>query len=199
MANTQGTVIFSGENPGLTLYKPGTDEVVAAVSYWRSVYSGAGDGNALLMWIDPSAIDAPNVTGTTILADNSGMARLVADRFTGHFENFRDRGFATAEPQQARFVQEGDGRWYHRVVANTGEDVIELVWGEVLQFELIQSADFELGPSRWDLATVICPCEIAMITINNVNLVGEVRVTRADDDIKSSAFLAFSETWLERS
>ena len=48
-------IIFSGENPGLTLYKPGTDQVIAKVSYWRCVYSGAGDGNAMLIWVDPEA------------------------------------------------------------------------------------------------------------------------------------------------
>lgn len=199
MANTNGSVIFSGENPGLTLYKPGTDEVVAAVSYWRSVYSASGDGNALLLWVADGATDIAGATGTHIYADNAGMARIVADRFTGHFENFRDRGFASAEPQQARFYQDGDGRWYHRVVANIGDNVIELTWWTVLQHELIQRADFALGPSRWDLATVICPCENATIVINNRPIDGEVRVTRTDDDVKSSAFLAFSETWLELS
>lgn len=198
MANTNGSVIFSGENPGLTLFKPGTDEVVAVTSYWRSVYSAAGDGNALLLWVAPGATDIAEASGTHIYADNAGMARLVADRFNAHFENFRDRGFGSAEPKQARFYQDGDGRWYHRVVANIGENVIELTWWSVLQHELIQRSDFALGPSRWDLATVICPCENATITINNRKVDGEVRVTRTDDDVKSSAFLAFSETWLER-
>ncbi|MCC6935054.1 MAG: hypothetical protein IT333_00955, partial [Thermomicrobiales bacterium] len=48
-------IVFSGENPGLTLYKPGTDQVIAKVSYWRCVYSAAGDGNATLIWVDPEA------------------------------------------------------------------------------------------------------------------------------------------------
>jgi hypothetical protein len=197
MANTNGSVVFSGENPGLTLYKPGTDEIVVAASFWRSVYSGAGDGNALLIWVSPDAAIG-SVSGTRIYADNAGMARIVAERFTGNFENFRDRGFASAEPMQSRFFQEGDGRWYHRVVANNGDDVIELSWWSVLQHELVQRADFELGSSRYDLATVICACEHAAISINNQPVTGDVRVTRTDDDVKSSAFLAFSETWLER-
>jgi len=78
------------------------------------------------------------------------MARTVADRFTSHFDSFRERGLGSAEPKQARFYQDGDGRWYHRVVVNIGDNVVELTWWNVLQHELVQRADFALGPSRWD-------------------------------------------------
>jgi hypothetical protein len=196
MTNEPGSVIFSGENPGLTLYKPGTDEIVAAASYWRSVYSASGDGNALLLWVSPEAAIS-GISGTMVITDNPGMAQIVAERFTGHFENFRDWGFPGTAPTYARFAQEGDGRWYHHVVANTGDQVIDLNWWDVIQHDLIQRADFELGPTKWDLATVICPCESASIMVNNQEIKGEVRVTRGDST-RSSAFLAFSETWRER-
>jgi hypothetical protein len=191
------TITFSGENPGLTLYKPGTEQVIAAVSYWRCVYSEHGDGNATIIWVDPEAsglgADAPHA----IYADNSGVGRLVAERFTQHFGNFKNLGFGEMETTQARFFQEGDGRWYHRVVTNTGDSVIELVWWDIIQHELVQRSNYEVGPTKWDLATVICPCKNATISINNQQIEGEVRWKDDDSGTMSSAFLAFSETWRE--
>jgi hypothetical protein len=198
MADTAGTVIFSGENPGLTIYRPGTTEVIAAMSYWRCVYSAAGDGNALLLWVADGATDNADFTGTHIYSDNAGMARIVADRFTQYFEDFQNRGFDTAEPKPARFHQDGDGRWYHRMVAYAGDNVIELTWANVLKRALFQPAEFKLGPTSWDVASYMCPCEHGSILINNQAIDGEVRVTRTENDLRSSAFMAFSETWVER-
>jgi hypothetical protein len=191
-------VIFSGENPGLTLYKPGTEQVVAAVSYWRCVYSEHGDGNATLIWVDPDASGLGDSAPHAIYTDNPGVAQLVTERFTQHFGGFKDRGFPDVEPTWARFFQEGDGRWYHRVVSNSGVSVVELVWWDVIAHQLRQRSEYELGPTSWDLATVICPCKYATVTVNNRPVTGEVRWSGEGDDAQSSAFLAFSETWRER-
>lgn len=198
MANGVTKVIFSGENPGLTLYRPGTEEIVASASYWRCVYSDRGEGNALIIWVDPDASGLGEAAPTAIYTDNPGVARLVTDRFTQYFGAYRDRGFADIEPTWARFFQESDSRWYHRVACNTGSSVLELTWSRVIDYQMVNRSDYELGPSRWDLATVICPCRNASILINNHAVPGEVRVNESSARPSSSAFLAFSETWVER-
>ena len=109
MAEKQ-TITFSGENPGLTLYKPGTEQVIAAVSYWRCVYSEHGDGNATIIWVDPQESGLGDAAPHAIYADNPGVGRLVAERFTQHFGNFKNLGFGDMETTNARFFQEGDGR-----------------------------------------------------------------------------------------
>lgn len=200
MADDKGKIIFSGENPGLTLYKAGTEEVVAAASYWRCVYSDAGEGNALLIWVDPSGSGLGELAPHAIYTDNPGVAKIVAQRFTQHFGTFSEHGFGDMEPTHARFFQESDSRWYHRVVANTGEGVIELTWWDVAEYQMVNRQDYELGPSKWDLATVICPCKSATISVNNQPVNGEVRFKEASDSGQagSSSFLAFSETWVEK-
>ncbi len=104
-------VVFSGENPGLTLFKAGTDERVAAVSYWRCVYSEHGEGNAMLIWVDPEGSGLGDVAPHAIYTDNPGVAKLVAERFTQHINGFTDLGFTPIEPTMARFFQESDSRW----------------------------------------------------------------------------------------
>ncbi|MGB4862256.1 MAG: hypothetical protein WBO97_07335 [Tepidiformaceae bacterium] len=192
-------VVFSGENPGLTLFKPGTEDRVAAVSYWRCVYSEDGEGNAMLIWVDPTGSGLGDLAPHAIYTDNPGVAKLVAERFTQHFGGFTDLGFATMEPTFARFFQESDSRWYHRVVANHGAGVVELVWWDVVEHQQVLRQDYELGGTKWDLMTVICPCNSASVTINNHKVEGEVRTrTNPNGTPGSSSFLAFSETWVEK-
>lgn len=198
MSETRSGVVFSGENPDLTLYKPGTDQVIATLSYWRCVYSAHGEGNALLIWVDPEASGLGDKAPHAIYTDNAPMAKLVAVNFTQFFTEHRKLGWDTAEPIYARFFQESDSRWYHRVVCNTGDDVIELQWWDVLTQMMRYEPDSQLGPNRWDLHTVICPCASGSISINNTPINGEVHSSTAGEQPESSAFLAFSETWVER-
>ena len=104
MADKQ-TITFSGENPGLTLYKPGTEQVIAAVSYWRCVYSEHGDGNATIIWVDPKESGLGDAAPHAIYTDNPGVGRLVAERFTQHFGNFKNLGFGEMETTNARFFR----------------------------------------------------------------------------------------------
>lgn len=188
-------VVISGENPGLTLYRPGTDDVIVRASYWRSVYSAGGDGNALLIWVNPD--DAPEglTAPHAIYTDNPAMARIVTDRFTQYFGGFDQLGFGGMQTSLARFTQDGDGRWYHRVTCNTGDMMLELTWANPLQHNLLQRDNYELGPSSYTLATVICPCAFGSLAMNEHTLAGEARVTEGET-MSSSAFLAFSETWV---
>jgi hypothetical protein len=193
-----GKVIFSGENPGLALYKPGTDQLVAAVSYWRCVYSEHGEGNAAIVWLDPAESGPGARVGTTIYTDNPQVARLVTDNWTQHFPNYKGRGFDAVEPVHARFYQEHDSRYYHRVTVNTGDQIVEFIWWDVLEQQMVNRSDYQLGPNRWDLATVICPCASARILVQNEAVPGEPRVNRDGATVSSSAFLAFSETWVAK-
>lgn len=192
------TVVFSGENPGLTLFKAGTEDRVAAVSYWRCVYSEHGEGNAMLIWVDPDASGLGDIAPHAIYTDNPAMAKLVTERFTRHFGGFNELGFENIEPTHARFFQESDSRWYHRVVANSGDSVVELVWAEVADYQPVLRQNHELGGTNWDLMTVICPCNFAQVMVNNEAVEGEVRTSTSDDGKPgSSCFLAYSETWVD--
>lgn len=195
MAQANGKVIFSGENPSLELRKPGSDEVVAKASYWRCVFSEAGDGNALLFWLAANAMGDGSAEKKVLYTDNPGMAKIVIENFNTHFPGWRDLSFDQVEPTSARFFQEGDGRWYHRIVANTGSDVVTLNWWDVIEHQHRIRQGYTLGSNNFDLTTVICPCKEASISVNNQPIAGEVRWSTDGEKPQSSAFLAFAETW----
>ena len=196
MATTinKSPVVFGGENPGLVLYEAGGERIVAAASYWRGTYSPAGEGNVLIIW----QADGDGEPASAIYADNAALGRFVTDTFTQHFANFRDRGFDAIEPAAARFFQESDSRRYHRVACHAGERVIELVWRDVRDRQMMIVSGMPLGGHTFELATIMCPCGEASITIDGRQLAGEVRVATGDGGRpRSSAFLAFAESWVD--
>lgn len=195
MASDKGKVIFSGENPSLELRKPGTDETIARASYWRCVFSEAGDGNALLFWLDANALGDGAAARKVLYTDNPGMAKIVIENMNSHFGGWSSLDFEHVEPTYSRFFQEGDGRWYHRVVANTGSEVVALNWWDVIEQQHRIQRGFKLGPNEFDLTTVICPCKQASISVNNQPVAGEVHWSTDGEKPQSSAFLAFAETW----
>ncbi|HET8631012.1 MAG TPA: hypothetical protein VFL91_26630 [Thermomicrobiales bacterium] len=187
-------VIFTGENPGLTLHAPGENRAVAAASYWRCTYSEAGEGNALIIWY----AGAGGTPTRAIYADNAALGRFVTDTLTQHFGDFKGHGFADIAPTPARFFQESDSRRYHRVACHADGRIIELVWRDVLDRQQVIGSQRVIGPRSFELATVICPCSAASITVDGRAIPGEVRV-RTDDGGRpgSSAFLAFAESWVD--
>jgi hypothetical protein len=187
-------VIFTGENPGLSLVASGSDRVVAAASFWRSTYSLAGEGNALIIRYDR----ADGKTTRAIYADNAALGRFVANTFTQHFGDFKDHGFASLDPIPARFFQDAGSSRSHRVVCHSDERTIELVWSDVRDRQQLIGSQRVLGAHSYELATVICPCGTATITIDGQPLSGEARVRTGDDGrVSSSAFLAFAESWVD--
>jgi hypothetical protein len=195
MAMEKGTIVLSGENPSLELRKSGSDEVVARASYWRSVYTEAGDGNALLFWLSANALGDASGERKMLYTDNPAMAMIVVENFNSHFPGWRDLKFGEVEPTHARFFQEGDGRWYHRIVANTGNEIVELNWWNVIEHQHRIRLDYALGSNHFDLTTVICPCKEASISVGNQPVAGEVRWSADGEKTQSSAFLAYAETW----
>lgn len=195
MREHKSPVIFTGENPGLTLHTPGGDGIAVAASYWRCTYSEHGEGNALIIRVDTPE----HGRWVAIYADNAAMGRFVTDTMTQYFGDFKDMGFPSVAIRPARFFQESDSRRYHRVVCHGEDHAIEMVWREVVDRQLLQVSEMALGPSHFDLATVICPCAAATVTIDDTPIAGDVRVsTNASGLPSSSAFLAFAETWVQR-
>lgn len=187
-------VIFAGENHMITLHLAGTQTPILSASCWRCTYSEHGEGFVLLIWHDPAQSGLAQLPPDVIYADNAAMARMVAERFGQYFEGFRGRGVATREPVPARFVQQGDGRRSHRIACMAGEITIELVWREMLDtnLEIFYNTS---GPIPYDVSAVICHCAHGAIQVNGAPSQGEVH--QPAGETYSSAFLAFSETWVQ--
>lgn len=196
MSESKRPLALCGENPALTLYRPGTAEAVAVAGYWRCVYSPHREGEMILVWVDPVGSGLGAAAPHAIYSDNLPMARYIVATFNQHFPEYRGLGFGALEPLPARFFQESHSGSYHRAACHAGSRMIELTWREILDRKLLNVPGFPCGDQRFDLSTVLCPCGSATLVVDGQAIEGEVRAQRDGEAPQSAAFLAFCETWV---
>lgn len=186
-------VFFSGENPGMTLYVPGTEQPAAVASYWHCTDSPNGVGQALVLWL--GITPSPAVQGG-IFTDNLALAKVLVKNLTQHFPEFQGIPMETLAYVESRCEHTFDGTCY-RVVCQTAEIKIEIEWAEILDRKQVIWQQFPAGEAAYDLTTVICPCRVGRLQINDTPVRGEVKVVQtASGAPASTAFLAFAETWI---
>jgi len=188
MAEVRRPVLFSGENPGMTLLLPGTEQVTTVVSYWYCTDSPWGVGHALVLWLKSGY--------SGIFTDNLDLAQILVKRLTQHFPEFQDVPVETLAYVDAHCEHSYDGAHY-RVVCQVPETQIEIEWAEVLDRKQIIWPNFPTGEDTHDLTTVICPCRVGRVQVNGEAIQGEVQTQQnAEGIFSSTAFLAFAETWV---
>jgi len=193
MAEIKRPVFFSGENPAMTLYLPGTEQVTAVASYWHCTDSPHGLGHALIFWL---ADEIPGMGHGGIFTDNIELAKVLATQLARHFPEFENIPVGTLPYTEAHCEHTYNGQSY-RAVCQSAATQIKLEWVEVLDRKQVNWPGFPAGDATFDLTTVICPCKNGRIQINNNAVDGEVQTLKADDGFfRSTAFLAFAETWI---
>jgi hypothetical protein len=193
MSEIKRPVFFSGENPGMTLVVPGTEQLAAVASYWVCTDSPSGVGHALVLWLSsPYA----KVGQGGIFTDNVDLAQVLVKDLTQHFPEFRDVPVNTLAYVEARCEHTYDGTCY-RVVCQTATAKVEIEWIELLDRKQVSWPQFPAGDVAFDLSTVICPCRVGRMRINGKPVNGDVQIAQtANGTFSSTAFLAFAETWI---
>jgi hypothetical protein len=182
-------VRIAGENPMIVLYRPGSDDVVAIASMWTCAWSEAGQGRALVIWADAEATGLGTLAPVGIFTDNPELAEFVWDNFYNDYAPIHGRGIEEAPVRAARFTEQADGRRLHRISCTSGTTTIELEWRDVV--ELFHAVTY---PTGYEVSVVAAPCADASIAVNGHRAMGEIH--RPEGWFKSSAMLAFSETWI---
>lgn len=182
-------VRIAGENPMIVLYRAGSDDIVAIASVWTSAWSEAGEGRALVIWADPEATGLGALAPVGIFTDNPELATFVWTNFYNDYAPIHGRGIEEAPPRIARFTEQSDGRRLHRISCTSGTTTIELEWRDVV--EVFQAVTY---PTGYEVSVIAAPCAAATIAVNGVQAIGEIH--RPEGWFKSSAILAFAETWI---
>lgn len=191
MVDIRRPVFVSGENPGMTLFVPGTDRAAAAASYWNCTLSPWGVGRALILWLEPGSAGQGG-----IFSDNPAMAQGLVNSLVQYFPEFKGIPLTQLACMEAACQHTFDGDKY-RAFCQTANTRIEIAWSKILDQKQVVWAQFPAGPLAYDLTTVICPCGEAQIWLNGVQVGGEVQTAQtAEGKTGSSAFLGLAETWI---
>jgi hypothetical protein len=193
-----GTVDWSGENPGMYLKETPDGAFVTLVSFFRVVVSPHGRGHALVLlespMLDTSLPEALNVCVT----DNEALARWLAQEFVACFGAFR--GVPALESMRyvplAGAQASGDQRaGYTEWVKGDGVEVT-LSWealGEPFMVELPRDRS---ATGRHEMFSLFVEAQRVTAAVNGRRLRGQPVARDFAGRRSSSAFLAFSETWV---
>ena len=200
-ANTaRAQVDWSGENPGMYLKAGKSDPYVSLISFFRVVTSPHGRGHAAFLVLDPHGDgrdpDRPNVC----LTDNEPLAGYLAAGFVSSFGAFRDvRGLRALRFQPGwDFVAGGDGRTHHVEWFRSAIGQVQLQWNELSEPFLVDLKPEEAATGKHRMVSLFFDSHAVSARINGKPVAGQpVPREFAGKRDSSTAFLAFSETWIK--
>jgi hypothetical protein len=188
-----GKVYVSGENPVIRLFVREGADAATNVSFWRVVFSPAGLGHVCYVTSDP--------TGDGATADDIRLAfthnPALLDYLNKEIMSAFDKSYAERPlpSRQARFEKGGDtmAGWKETIVADAFR--IELVWKDFYEPFLL---DTPTGGQRnpYGITSMYLPARSAEVWINGKKAAGRPTPQLRGSSPSSSAFLAFSETWV---
>jgi hypothetical protein len=196
-----GSVDWSGENPGMYLKETADGRFTTLASFFRVVLSPHGRGHALVLleapWLDVNIPEALNVCVT----DNEPLARWLVAEFVTRFGAFRGvpalgslqyrrlTGTAVSGDQRSSYVE-----W----VKGEGVDVT-LTWSGLGTPFMVEMPVEKSATGRHEMFSLFVEATTATLLINGRKAVGRPFPRDFAGRQSSTAFLAFSETWVRPS
>ncbi len=196
--NFPGTVEWSGENPGISLKENPDGPFVSVASFFRVMLSPHGRGHALMLMMSPQEANPPRERGNFCFSDNEKLARYLVSDFVSHFGAWKDtpglKNLVYLPLQSAE--ASGDPATAYTETVKAGDMTVALTWrglGKTFCFAL--PPDKSASGKHWMPSTFV-PCTDATITVNGRVLPGKPVPREMAGHTISTAFLAFSETWI---
>ncbi len=190
----EGKVCVSGENPVIRLLLKEGAPPSTNVSFWRVIYSPQGMGHACYVTSDPTG-DGPSKDDLRVaFTDNPALLAYLNKEIMSAFDKvYVERPFPS---QKARFDKSGDtiSGWRETILSSRYK--IELVWRDFYEpFLLDTPAGGQRNP--YGITSLFIPAKSAEVLINGVKVVGQPVPQMRGKQQSSSAFMAFSETWVK--
>lgn len=193
-----GTVVWTGENPGILLKEDPDGPLSAVALFFRIFYSPHGRGTALLLLEQPNASSSVPEVANVMLTDNRPLGAYLMCTFIGKLPAFAGLpGFGAAQLVDIeKATPEGDPRTrYTESVSAAGIDV-RLVWEELGTPTALELPAELTGGKENELYSLLVESRRAKIILNGRALPGEP-FDRVQAGIETTtAFLYFSETWI---
>ncbi|MCC6176276.1 MAG: hypothetical protein IT305_13300 [Chloroflexi bacterium] len=191
-------VDWSGENPGMVLMATPGGPPTCMVSFFRVVVSPHGPGHAAFIVTDPTNAGQGDHVNACF-TDNEPLARYLLSDFLSKFGAWRNLPalqnlrFASADT----FTHTGDHKtaWTERVTGS-GIDVT-LTWSELVEPFLVEYMKEQSATGHHEMFSLFVPARAATVVANGVRGQGAPGPRDQFGKQGSTAFLAFSETWVK--
>lgn len=194
-----GKVEWSGENPGIYLKTDTTGDYTTLALFFRVVLSRKGRGTAALVLGAPDEnLGWPHVPNF-LMTDNQQMMRWIVDGWVKKMPTFRGRagveGMSWLGLDSCARRPTDLTSTYSEVLRGSGM-VLEMNWrtlGEPIPVEVTKENS---ATGEHEMYSVFQEAQQADILVNGTALPGAVSGREFFGRPMSTAFLAFSETWV---
>ena len=195
-----GAVDWSGENPGMYLKESAEGPFVTLISFFRVVRSSHGRGHAAFLLLDPKGEGKNPKRPNLCVTDNEPLARYLKDNFVACFGAFREvAGLAHVrfEPG-SNFVASGDALTSYTETFRRANGEVRLAWEGLGEAFLVEMPKDKSATGRHELFSVFVNASDVQVSINGRGVLGRPFPRDVAGKASSTAFLAFSETWVQR-
>lgn len=194
-----GRVDWSGHNPGIYLKEDPAGPWTGLATFFRIDYSPYGIGQGVLVLDEPDVAQGYPAVKNFCISDNEALARFLVQEFFSRFVSFRVSAGtgAISYLSLTEAWRAGDTRSRYQEVVKSSELEVVMTWDRLGTPYAVDMPP-EKGPTkRHQMYSLFVDSEEAGVTINGRPLRGRVAQRDFADTRKSTAFLAFSETWLD--
>ena len=188
-------VDWSGENPGLYLKEAEDGPYTCLASFFRVVYSPHGPGHALFLLWSPDAQHDFN----GIYTDNENLAAWLRDDFVAHFGAFRSNATLAGLPMLPldSVARTGDAVCDYSEVVVSGDRMVKLVWGNLSDPFMVELPVDRSATGVHEMFSLFLDAANGLVEVNGERAAGRAVPRDFQGRQSSTAFLAFSETWVK--
>jgi hypothetical protein len=193
-----GRVDWTGENPGIYLKDAQDGPWTGLMTFYRIFYSAHGMGTGVVVLDEPGVEKGMPEVRNFCICDNEKLARYLVAEFFSSFASFRVspgiKAISYLPLTEAR--REGDTLSTYREVVRSKELEVVCTWKQLSPGYAVDMPP-EKGPTKkHEMYSLFLDAADASVTLNGQPLRGKVVQRDFADTRKSTAFLAFSESWM---
>jgi len=192
-----GQVIWSGDNPGIYL-KDEHDRWQSMAVHFRVVTSPLGAGSGIMVLGAPDTAAGWPAAPNLFVSTNEPLMRWLVTEFVSRFASFRAAAglpAITHVPATATRTA-GDGRTFHEEVVEAAGVTVAMRWEGLGAPFAVDVPPAQSSTGEHQMYSVFIEAAAGSILVDGRPLPGRVIIRDFLGGRMSTAFLAFSETWV---
>jgi hypothetical protein len=195
-----GQVDWSGENPGMYLKETADGPFVTLISFFRVVLSPRGRGHAAFILQDPHGNGANPAKPNLCITDNEPLAEYLRDGFVANFGAFKGvKGLPGVRMVPGwDFMPAGDAKTAHSEWFRSQVGQVCLTWKGLGDVFMVEMPKDKSATGAHEMFSLFVDAHAVSVSINGRGVAGRpFHREFAGKKESSTAFLAFSETWVK--
>jgi len=193
-----GSVDWSGENPGMYLRESESGPFVSLVSFFRVFLSPPGRGEGVVLLEAPDSTRSEANAMNVVVSNNETMMRWLIEHFVSNFGSFKGKpalkGLEYRKLNQVR-TRYDLPRAYAEELSGEGVE-IKLAWEDLGAPFMVDMPAEKSATGKHEMFSLFVDCRKASATVNGRVLKGRSFPRDFAGRQSTTAFLAFSETWV---